>query len=129
MQFPNGVIGNLFTSHNARANRLFVSYTKGWAELNPCHSYWPLSGRASNGKEIKSPHQSQQMIQMDDFAKHILPGSPNFAPGEMGKRDMSIIEAIYKSIKEGGKTLYIKLLDHLSITQKDYFSFADNNQL
>jgi len=32
-------------------------------------------------------------------------------------------------IKEAGKTLDIKLLDHLIITQKDYFSFADNNQL
>lgn len=111
MQFPNGVVGNMFTSHNARANRLFVSFTKGWAELNPCNNYGPLSGRTSNGDEIKFPHQSQQMIQMDDFSKHILSGSTNFAPGEMGKRDMIIIEAIYKSIKEGGKTISLNLGD------------------
>ena len=31
-----------------------------------------------------------------------------------------------KKIKEAGKTLDIKLLDHVIITQKEYFSFADN---
>ena len=30
-----------------------------------------------------------------------------------------------KKIKESGALLEIKLLDHLIITQKDYFSFAD----
>ena len=34
-----------------------------------------------------------------------------------------------KKIKEAGVTLDIKLLDHLIITQKDYFSFADNGIL
>jgi len=111
MEFPNGVVGNLFTSHNANANRLFVSFEKGWAELNPCHSYGPLSGRTSEGKEIKFPHQSQQKLQMDDFAKHIMMGTTNYAPGEMGKRDMIIVEAIYKSIKESGKTIPLDLGD------------------
>lgn len=32
-----------------------------------------------------------------------------------------------KKIKEAGKTLDIKVLDHLIITEKDYFSFADEN--
>ncbi|NNE76855.1 MAG: Gfo/Idh/MocA family oxidoreductase, partial [Pricia sp.] len=105
MEFPDGVVGHMFTSHNANANRLFVSFERGWAELNPCHSYGPLSGRTSEGKEIKFPHKSQQMLQMDDFAKHILMGTPNYAPGEMGKRDMIIVEAIYQSIKEGGKRM------------------------
>ncbi len=109
MKFPNGATGNMFTSHNANANRLFVSFERGWAELNPCHNYGPLAGRTSDGKEIKFEHKSQQMMQMDDFAKHIKAGSTNFAPGEMGKRDMIIVEAIYQSIKEGGKTVPLDL--------------------
>ncbi|WP_117879416.1 RadC family protein [Aureibaculum luteum] len=32
-----------------------------------------------------------------------------------------------KKIQEAGKTLDIKVLDHLIITEKDYFSFADGN--
>ena len=109
MQFPHGVVGTMFTSHNANANRLFVNFRRGWAELNPCHNYGPLAGKTSDGKEIKFPHKSQQMLQMDDFAKHIKTGSTNFAPGEMGKRDMIIVEAIYQSIKEGGKTIPLDL--------------------
>lgn len=109
MEFDNGVVGHVFTSHNANANRFYVSFEKGWAELNPCHSYGPLSGRTSDGNEIKYPHQSQQMLQMDDFAKHILFGSPNVAPGEMGKRDMIVVEAIYQSIREGGKKVPLDL--------------------
>ncbi|GAB5475618.1 MAG: Gfo/Idh/MocA family oxidoreductase [Maribacter sp.] len=109
MEFPNGVVGHMFTSHNANANRLFCSFERGWAELNPCHNYGPLNGRTSDGKEISFPHKSQQMLQMDDFAKHIKTGSTNFAPGEMGKRDMIIVEAIYRSIMEGGKTIPLDL--------------------
>jgi glucose-fructose oxidoreductase len=111
MEFPDAVVGHLFTSHNANANRLYVSFERGWAELNPCHSYGPLSGRTSDGNEIKYPHQSQQMLQMDDFAKHILYGTPNMASGEMGKRDMIIVEAIYQSIKSGGKKVPLNLGD------------------
>ena len=109
MKFPSGATGNLFTSHNANANRLFVSFEKGWAELNPCHSYRLFPGRTSDGKEIKFEHKSQQLRQMDDFAKHIKTGSPNVAPGEMGKRDMIIVEAIYRSIAEGGKNIPLNL--------------------
>lgn len=111
MEFSNGVVAQMFTSHNARANKLTVSFENGWAELNPCHSYGPLAGKTSDLKDISFPHKSQQMLQMDDFAKHILTGRPNVAPGEMGKRDMIIVEAIYKSIKEGGKTIPLNLGD------------------
>ena len=109
LTFPGGALGNMFTSHNARGNRLYVSFENGWAELDPCHSYGPIAGRTSGGKTISFPHQSQQKLQMDDFAKHILFGAPNLAPGEMGKRDMVIVEAIYRSIKEGGKTIPLDL--------------------
>ena len=34
-----------------------------------------------------------------------------------------------QKIKESGEILDVKLLDHLIITQKDYFSFADNDML
>ena len=110
-KFPNGATGNIFTSHNVNANRLYVNFENGWVEFNPANSYGPLNGRTSDGKEIKFPHQSQMALQMDDFSKHIMYGSPNVAPGEMGKRDMVIVEAIYKSIAEGGATIKLDLGD------------------
>ncbi|SFR46208.1 glucose-fructose oxidoreductase [Robiginitalea myxolifaciens] len=106
--FPNGVVGQMMTSHNASANRLYGSCDSGWFELQPANNYGPLSGRTSSGS-ISFPHESQQKLQMDDFASHILYDTPNRAPGEMGKRDMIIVEAIYQSIKEGGREITLNL--------------------
>lgn len=110
-EFGSGATGSIFTSHSANVNRLYTSGDKGWFELNPANGYGPLNGRTSAGKEIKFPHESQQKLQMDDFASHILHDTPNLAPGEMGKRDMMIVEAIYQSITEGGKKVNLELGD------------------
>lgn len=108
-EFPNGAIGNIYTSHNANINRLYTSFEKGWVELNPANNYGPLNGRTSDGKEIDFPHERQQKLQMDDFAQHIISGNTNKVPGEMGKRDMIIVEAIYQSIREGSKKVNLDL--------------------
>lgn len=108
-KFPNGATGSIFTSHSANVNRHYSAFDRGWLELNPANNYGPLAGRLSTGEEIKFHHESQQKLQMDDFARHILEGTPNRAPGEMGKRDMIICEAIYQSIAEGGKTIDLDL--------------------
>lgn len=101
-EFPSGAMANIMTSHNVNANRLHAKCTKGWFELDPASSYIPLAGSTSDGP-LNFKQESQQKLQMDDFAKHILVDTPNLAPGEMGRRDMVIVEAIYKSISEDGK--------------------------
>ena len=108
-EFPNGAVGNIMTSHNANVNRLYVSCKNGWFELNPANDYGPLSGRTSDGRTLKYRHESQQKLQMDDFSKHILMGTPNATPGIMGKRDLIIIEAIYQSIREGNRKIDLDL--------------------
>ena len=109
--FPNGATGNVFTSHNVNVNRHYTAFEKGWVELQPANNYGPLSGRTSDGKTLDFPHESQQKLQMDGFARHILFNEPNLAPGEMGKRDMIIVEAIYRSIREGGRQISLDLGD------------------
>ncbi len=106
-EFASGAVGSMMTSHNVRANRLYASCENGWYELDPASTYIPLAGRTSNGP-LNFKQESQQKLQMDDFAQHILYGTPNKAPGEMGKRDMMIIEAIYASIANGGKKQPLK---------------------
>ncbi|MEM8509838.1 MAG: Gfo/Idh/MocA family oxidoreductase [Bacteroidota bacterium] len=100
-EFPSGATANIMTSHNVRANRLYATCTNGWFELDPASTYIPLAGRTSNGT-LNFNQESQQKLQMDDFAQHILLDAPNLAPGEMGKRDMIIVEAIYASIAKNG---------------------------
>lgn len=108
-EFASGAVGHMMTSHNANGNRLKVHCTEGWFELDPAHSYGPISGRTSTGALLDFPFKRQQALQMDDFAKHISLGTTNMAPGEMGKRDMILVEAIYKSIAEGGKKQILDL--------------------
>ncbi len=107
-QFPGGAAGTIFTSHNASANSLYASCENGWFALEPANNYGPLAGTTSKGV-ISFQHESQQKLQMDDFARHILEGTVNRAPGEMGKRDMIIVEAIYRSIAEGNKSISLDL--------------------
>lgn len=107
-QFPGGATGTVFTSHNTHANSLYASCSGGWFSLKPANTYGPLAGESANGP-IQFPHESQQKLQMDDFASHVLYGSVNKAPGEMGKRDMIIIEAIYRSIAEGNRPIPLEL--------------------
>nr|WP_299172911.1 Gfo/Idh/MocA family oxidoreductase [uncultured Allomuricauda sp.] len=114
-EFKSGVVGNIMTSHNVRANRLFASCERGWYELDPASTYIPLAGRTSRG-EMNFTQESQQKLQMDDFAKHILFDEPNKAPGEMGKRDMIIVKAIYESIAGGGKKVALNF--------EPYFGFG-----
>ena len=101
-EFESGATATMMTSHNIRGNRLHAACTRGWFELDPASTYIPLAGSTSNGP-LEFEQVSQQQLQMDDFASHILYDTPNLAPGEMGKRDMVIVEAIYKSIAVGGK--------------------------
>jgi glucose-fructose oxidoreductase len=107
LKFPSGAVGNITTSHNFNANAMYVSGSSGWFRLQPANNYGPLSGETSRGDVLKFPHESQQKLQMDDFARHVLFGEPNKAPGEMGKRDMIIVEAIYQSIANGGETIML----------------------
>ena len=108
-EFGSGAIGNIFTSHNTNINRLHASCSKGWFQLDPANNYGPLKGSTSSGQKLDFPHESQQKLQMDDFARHIVQGTTNIVPGEMGLRDMIIVEAIYESIAKGGKKISMDL--------------------
>jgi len=107
-ELPNGAGAEIMTSHNKRANKLHASCENGWYELDPASTYIPLAGRTSDGP-IRFVQESQQKLQMDDFSRHIIEGTPNVAPGEMGKRDMIIVEAIYRSVAEGNKKIDLDL--------------------
>ncbi len=107
--FPSGTVATIYTSHNGKGDRLFIACENGHIELDKAHSYGVIKGQTSDGTVINSGPQSQQALQMDDYAKHILFGAVNKAPGSMGKRDMIICEVIYESIAQGGKMMSLSL--------------------
>jgi predicted dehydrogenase len=49
------------------------------------------------------PKINQQAKQMDDFADAIRSKRASPVPGEMGRRDVKILQAIYKAMETGGR--------------------------
>ncbi|SMO36805.1 Gfo/Idh/MocA family protein [Fodinibius sediminis] len=102
LYFPEGVVLHGSSSYEDSGNNFRMEATDGWAELSPAYSYSGIEGESSNGP-IRFPQVNQQALQMDDFARCILEDEPSIVPGEMGKRDMIIMEAIYESAQKGRK--------------------------
>jgi predicted dehydrogenase len=101
MEMPNGLIADCRTSYSENANFLKAEADKGWFELKPAFNYGGLKGVTSEGRIIEYPKLSQQAIQMDGMAQSIKKNQPGIVPGEMGRRDVKIITAIYEAMNSG----------------------------
>lgn len=98
MEFPGGIIAECKTSYSQDMNLLRAETQSGWAELSPAYEYKGLKGKTSAGK-MKFPEINQQAKQMDDFALAIKENRPTPVPGEMGRQDVKILQAIYKAMR------------------------------
>lgn len=106
MEFPGGAVSTSSTTYATHVERLMVSAENGWLELRPAFGYGPLKGRTSEG-ELQLPVVNHQAVQLDNLAVCIKENRDTTASGEEGLRDMKVIEAIYKSIQEGGKRVKV----------------------
>ncbi|MDU0354133.1 Gfo/Idh/MocA family oxidoreductase [Paraglaciecola aquimarina] len=106
MEFPGGLYSNSTCSYNMKANELYVSYAKGNARLEPAYSYRGVGGHL--GQLKLPPHQvNQQALQMDDFVVCIRQNKTSKVSGEEGLKDMKIVDAMYKSMANGGQRVVI----------------------
>lgn len=103
MEMPDGIIAECRTSYSESMNLLRAETEQGWFELSPAYNYSNLKGKASDGKIFEYPKLSQQAKQMDAFALSIKNSKPSVVPGEMGRRDMKIVTAIYEAMRTGGR--------------------------
>ena len=104
MEMPDGIIAECKTSYSDVYNFIRVDAENGWFELDPAFSYSGIKGSTSQEK-IEFTEVSQQAKQMDDFALAIKHNRPSPVPGEMGRRDVKIIEAIYEAMKTGKRIM------------------------
>ncbi len=109
MEFADGARGDFATSYNDNLNKFRAEATKGWIEINPAYSHAGLKARTHAGPLSLVVLPSQQAVQIDDFARCVRDQLRTRVPGEMGRRDMVIIEAIYASAAQGGKRIEIKI--------------------
>lgn len=108
LEFADGARASGFTSYNEGGNRFRAEAPKGWIELAPAFNYGGNAGATSRGPIVFTA-VNQQAAQMDDFALCIKENRATRVPGEMGRRDMAIVEAIYASAAAGGSRTAIKL--------------------
>ncbi len=107
MEFPGAVTCRASSSY-ARNNNVFrAEGAKGWIEINPAYGYRGIEVETSRGHLNIDP-VPQQALQMDDFVSCILTGRATPVPGEMGRDHMAIIDAIYRSAADGGKTVRLQ---------------------
>ncbi len=105
MEMPNGMIAACSTSYSGSANRIKAEAENGWFELNPAFYYAGLKGNTADGKIISHAPLSQQAKQMDGIALSVKNKQNSIVPGEMGRRDVKIITAIYEAMHTGKKVL------------------------
>lgn len=108
MEFANGAKGEGYTSYNSNRNDFRAEAKGGWFEVGPAYSYRGLRAATSKGPLNLTPPASQQALQLDAFALDVMQNRPSRVPGEMGRRDMVVVEAIYASAAAGGKRIELK---------------------
>ncbi len=114
MRFPSGIIANCLSSYGhyeARRYRLYAS--DGWFGMDPAFSYQGLrleSGRKIEGgidvrEERRLTEVDQFGLEFDHFAQAIRENFTPFTPGEEGLQDVRLIEAIYRSARDGAPVM------------------------
>ena len=106
LQFPSGTVANCETGFHANFNYLKVRCENGWYELEPFSSYNGIQGKKIKG-EFNFPQVNQQARQMDEVAWCIMNDKPMRVTGGEGVNDMIVVEKIWESIAQGGKTMKI----------------------
>jgi glucose-fructose oxidoreductase len=105
LRFPSGAVAQLATSYDsAGTNFVHARGTTGALIMDPATSYsgqkMTLEGRER--RELSPGDPSVQFVrQLDHLADAIRDDTPIRTPGEMGLRDVRLIEAIYASAAAG----------------------------
>ena len=103
-EMPGGVKAEGYTSYADNQNRLTIETERASFNLTSSFSYGGIRANGPNGN-ISFPAVNQQALQMDDFALSIIQKRRILVPGEMGKRDVSYLQAIYKAMRSGEKVM------------------------
>ncbi len=101
LEFPNGALASCMASFAKSGSKLSVECAKGSYGLDPFQSYSRVGGSASDGTIFRPVQYNQQARQMDDDARAIKRSEAPLVPGEEGLRDIAIVEAGYRSAREG----------------------------
>lgn len=99
-EFPGGLKTTGETSFNQNYGFLKAEAEKGKFSIEPAYGYGGQKGETPKGP-MDFPQVNQQALQMDGFAQSIMQKKPSIVPGEMGLKDIKVVDAIFRSVKSG----------------------------
>ena len=100
LEFPGGATAKCETSFGKGMNDLQVNFQKGGYTMSPFQAYSGINGETTDGIKLDARIPHQQAKQMDDDALAIIRKTKPLVPGEEGLKDIRIVEAIYRSVRE-----------------------------
>ena len=103
LEFPNGAVCDAVTSYNHSNDTFRAEGAKGWYDFQAHAFSYKVGTVVSSKGPVHFEAPNQQAAHMDDFVDCIRTGRESEANGEMGRRDMRIITAVYEAAKTGGK--------------------------
>ena len=96
LTWPNNMKSQHYASYGRQANYIRLKTEKGRVEINPAYSYEGLKGSTPNGK-MKYKNIFQQKLQIDGQCLAIRNRRANITSGEMGRRDVLLLNQIMKA--------------------------------
>ena len=100
MNFGDRVTAECFTTYTEYLSELRVQAERGWVSLQPAFGYDDIKGNTSAGP-LDLGQVLDQALLIDHVAECIRDNKNIIVSGEEGKKDIAIIEAIYKSARTG----------------------------
>lgn len=103
-EMPGGFTCEGKASYSDSMNYLKAEADKGVFEVNPAFNYSGQQGYTPAGP-MNFPQVNQQARQMDAFALSLKKEQPTIVPGEMGRRDVKLINAVYEAMHTGKRVV------------------------
>jgi len=101
MEWANGAKCDAVTSFNHSSDTFRVEGAKGWMDFKQhAFTYHGIVCETSRGP-LNLQAINQQAAHMDDFADCVRTGRDTPVPGELGRRDLQIITAVYEAALTG----------------------------
>src|ERR1017187_1569191 len=101
MEYADGAKATCLATYGESVSRFRAEADHGWAQLEEPAFYYDEPMLTTSQGKVHLPKVNHQVAQLDGMALELLAGRPSIAPGEMGRRDVAIVEAIYAAARSG----------------------------
>jgi glucose-fructose oxidoreductase len=109
MEYADGAKAECHASYAEGISRFRAEAAGGWAQLEEPAFYYDDPVLTTSRGKVNLPNVNHQVAQMDGMGAELLAGRPSIAPGEMGRRDIAVVEAIYASAAKSGARVEVKV--------------------